>query len=183
MNQKPFPWKRIISVSLLPFLLFPSFIHTSVRINRDNGFPSDSPGLSIEQHMIPSPAPETNGHFGYSVDSSGHLVIVGAPWNDILDVNLIPDAGAAYIYQCEENGTYGCIKLASLQAPVPQKGDLFGFSVGISGGIAVVSAPENGALGDPISNNGGKVYVFERNQGGDDAWGLVSTLSASDSAQ
>ena len=181
MNQKPFQWKKIISVSLLPFFFFPSFFHASVKINKDNGFPSNFPGLSIEQNTILNPAPETGGHFGESIDSSGHLVIVGAPSNDTVDSGPIYDAGAAYIYRCEESGTYTCVKIASLQAPDPQVGDKFGMSVGISGGTAIVSAPENGAAGDQNSNVGA-VYVFERNQGGLDAWGLVSILRSSDRA-
>ena len=182
MKDKVFKWGNFVRFTVLCAIFYPAHLVVNAERLLNDADQTDSLSLSIEQDMLPSPAPETNGLFGFSIDSSGHLVIVGAPWTDILDVSLIADAGAAYIYQCEENGTYGCIQLTSLQAPVPQKGDLFGFSVGISGGIAVVSAPENGALGDPISNNGGKVYVFERNQGGEDAWGLVSTLTASDFA-
>jgi FG-GAP repeat protein len=60
----------------------------------------------------------------------------------------------------------------------PVRGELFGFSVSISGDTAIV-----GAYGD--NDNGyrsGSAYIFYRYQGGADNWGAVNKLTASDGA-
>jgi hypothetical protein len=51
----------------------------------------------------------------------------------------------------------------------------FGTAVGISGDTVVVGSPDAGL-------SGGAAYVFERNQGGANNWGLVKKLTASDGA-
>ena len=57
--------------------------------------------------------------------------------------------------------------------------DMFGVSVSISGDTVVV-----GSCWDDIgaATDAGSAYVFYRNQGGPDAWGQVSKLTASDAA-
>ncbi len=54
-------------------------------------------------------------------------------------------------------------------------GDLFGWSVSINGDIIVVGARED-------DSGKGAAYVFGRDQGGTDNWGLVKKLTASDAA-
>ena len=57
-------------------------------------------------------------------------------------------------------------------------GDLFGYSVSISGETAIV-----GAYGDDDNgDNSGSAYIFSRNQGGTDNWGEVKKLLAGDGA-
>jgi hypothetical protein len=56
--------------------------------------------------------------------------------------------------------------------------DLFGYSVSVSYGVAVVGAPDANSGEDEI----GKAYVLYRNEGGADQWGEIKTLIASDAA-
>jgi hypothetical protein len=56
--------------------------------------------------------------------------------------------------------------------------DSFGYSVAVSGDIAVVGAPWEDAGGV----DAGAAYVFSRDQGGTDNWGEVQKLTASDAA-
>ena len=51
--------------------------------------------------------------------------------------------------------------------------DNFGFSVAVSGDIVVVGA----ILGDGVAEDSGAAYIFERNHGGPDNWGQVTTLA------
>jgi len=55
----------------------------------------------------------------------------------------------------------------------------FGFSVGVDGDTAVVGA-RNTVVGGRTAQ--GRAYVYTRNQGGADNWGLVKTLTAPDGA-
>lgn len=59
-------------------------------------------------------------------------------------------------------------------------GDAFGLGVAIYGDTAVIGAP---FVEGEDAINVGAAYVFERNQGGPNAWGLVATLVPSDGAQ
>lgn len=69
-------------------------------------------------------------------------------------------------------------ELNLLLANDPAISDNFGYSVGISGEFAVVGAPKN----DDVGTNSGSVYIFYRNQGGGDNWGLVKKILSSDLA-
>ncbi len=57
-------------------------------------------------------------------------------------------------------------------------GDWFGYSVGLSGDYAVAGAYHD----DDNGTDSGSAYVFYRNEGGDDNWGQVAKLTASDGA-
>jgi hypothetical protein len=77
-------------------------------------------------------------------------------------------------------GGYETSEVVILRASDAQADDLFGESVSISGDTLVVGAPwEDGGYGDLFSY-AGAAYVFERNQGGADAWGQVTKPTASD---
>lgn len=65
-----------------------------------------------------------------------------------------------------------------LLAPAGQNGDQFGRAVDIEGDIGVIGSPgETGPGGSPDQ---GSVYVFARNQGGANNWGLIKRITASD---
>ncbi len=86
----------------------------------------------------------TDSEFGNSVGASGATVIVGAPEGGSAR------EGTAYLYQ-ESGRKWG--QVASLAAP-NSDGDLFGLSGAISGGTAVVGAPD--------MNGHGAVFVYVR---------------------
>lgn len=104
--------------------------------------------------------------FGVSVAISGELAIVGASRND----DDGSDSGSAYVF----DGAAGWSEVAKLTASDGAAEDEFGTSVGISGDLAVVGAPQDDDNGD-VS---GSAYVYNGAAG----WGEVAKLTASDGA-
>jgi len=112
--------------------------------------------------------------FGSSVSISGDTAIVGAQYEDSGGLS----SGAAYIFYSDQGGADNWGEVVKLTASDAAAGDLFGYSVALDGDYAVVgaySADDGGA-------DSGAVYIYGRNQGGDNAWGQVIKLTASDAA-
>jgi hypothetical protein len=110
---------------------------------------------------------------GENIALSGGFLIAGTQY----DSSITTYAGSAYIFEKSNGGeeNWGEIKKLIANDPVAQAN--FGISVDISGEYAVVgSTSRNSAETDK-----GSAYVFYRNQGGLDNWGLVKKLMASDS--
>ena len=135
----------------------------------------------LQQILTASDTVENN-RFGYSVDISGDYVIVG---ESLDDTGSHGDSGSAHIYK--RDGT-NWIKQTKLNAFDLAAYDYFGYSVSISGETAIVGAPtgedrvyQNGNL---IPNqtlwNSGAAYIFYKDEGGNDNWGLQQRLKASD---
>ena len=114
--------------------------------------------------------------FGGSVAVSGDTIVVGAHVHDYY-------VGAAYIFQRDAGGTGNWGEVKKLRASDGQaavgSNDQFGHSVAVSGDTAVVAA--RGA--DILVSGPGAAYVFKRDQGGQDNWGDVSKLTASDATE
>ncbi len=109
--------------------------------------------------------------FGTSVAVTEDQLVVGSPSRD---AGALADSGAAYTFT-----RAGAVwtERATLTASDAAAGDLFGFSVGISGGLLAV-----GAYGDDCAAGGsncGAAYLFSNSTG---AWLEVSKLVASDAA-
>ena len=96
-----------------------------------------------------SPAPESDGYFGYSVAISGSRVVVGAYRED----SGATDSGTAYVF--ELTSATPTLPLYTLNNPEPAANDQFGNAVAISGTRVVVGAALNG------DNNFGAAYVYE----------------------
>ncbi|MGD9128483.1 MAG: Ig-like domain-containing protein, partial [Planctomycetia bacterium] len=107
-------------------------------------------------------------YFGYSVSISGTTAIVGAYRDD----NGYSDNGSAYVFEKTETGWVQMAKLAANDAAA---GDDFGYSVSISGTLAMVGA----IYDDDAGSSSGSVYVFEQT---DTTWTQVAKLTADDSA-
>ncbi len=95
---------------------------------------------------------EQSDLFGRSVAISGGVVIVGALGDD----DLGSASGSAYLFNADD-GT----QISKLLASDGSGSDVFGQSVGIDGGLAVVGAK----LGDGVSTDSGAGYVFELGAG------------------
>lgn len=105
--------------------------------------------------------------FGESVSVSGSTIIVGASSKgDSLE-------GAAYMYHQNEGGAdnWGEFKIFTSFDPIDWAG--FGSQVALSGDILTVSAPWED---DTSLQEVGAVYVYYRNQGGTDNWGIVTRI-------
>lgn len=113
----------------------------------------------------------TPDNFGYSVAIDGGLMVVGAPFDD---TGANSDQGAVYVF--ESNGAGGWMQIAKVLAPDGAAFDQLGYDVSISGDTLVA-----GAIGAAIGANSseGAAYVFRRNQGGPNLWGMVKKLVAS----
>ncbi len=111
---------------------------------------------------------EVNDVFGVSVAVSGDTAVVGAPGGF--------DPGAAYVFQRNQGGAGNWGEVTKLTSSDGQISDLFGASVAVSGDTAVVGS----FFEDAGGVNAGAAYVFQRNEGGQDNWGEVRKLTASD---
>ncbi len=104
--------------------------------------------------------------FGSAVAISNDTVVVGA--NDEDSTN-----GAAYVFTRNSGGTNNWGEVKKLTPSAGTGPYRFGTSVGISGDTIVVGAPFDTA-------SRGSAYVFERNLGGANNWGLARRLTATD---
>ena len=102
--------------------------------------------------------------FGHAVGMHGNSVVVSAPWEDQSGIN----AGAAYVF----NATGG-VQQRKLLADDAQAGDLFGYSLAVDGGLAVL-----GSQSDEVGIDSGSAYVFDINTG-EQLHKLTSTDTAS----
>jgi|SaaInl5LU_22_DNA_1037371.scaffolds.fasta_scaffold07156_2 hypothetical protein len=97
--------------------------------------------------------------FGESVaiSSDGNTAIVGARGED----TTASDAGSAYIFTRDSNGTW---TQQQIQSSNPAQSDRFGYSVAISSGgnTAIVAATHEDVGGDDT----GSVYIFKRDSNG-----------------
>ncbi len=123
-------------------------------------------------------------YFGQSVAIQGDIMVVGAPYTNMV-VNAPnssghshTEQGAAYIYGRNVNGPsqWGLIKKLTVEDG--EAYDYFGWSVAIDGDYIVVGADE--AWNTGTEEYAGAAYVFERNTGGADNWGLLCKLEADD---
>lgn len=76
--------------------------------------------------------------------------------------------------------TYKKLVGADVNTPNRVAGDQFGFSIAVSGDIAVIGAPfhDYDESGGDSMHNAGAAYVFYRNEGGTNNWGLKKKLVA-----
>jgi len=108
--------------------------------------------------------------FGYSVAISGDTALIGGPFDD----DLGAASGAAYIFERDAGGPDQWGQVAKLLAPDGASADWFGVRVALDGDTAVVTATVNDF------SRKGYAYVFGRNAGAPNAWGVVARLTADD---
>ena len=106
-------------------------------------------GAIAEQKLTASDAAAVD-YFGVSVSVSGDYAVVGAPGDDDAGSGW---TGSAYIFV--RSGTTWT-QQQKLTASDAASGDIFGSSVSVSGGYAMVGAPYN----DDGGSASGSAYVF-----------------------
>ncbi|MBT3980661.1 MAG: hypothetical protein HOE90_04860 [Bacteriovoracaceae bacterium] len=97
----------------------------------------------------------TGDQFGYSVDISSGMAVIGAPFNDDDGTN----SGSAYVYMFDPSSN-SWSQDAILKSSDAASYDYFGSSVAIDGWTIVVGAYGDG---DAKSSTGGAAYVFQYN--------------------
>ncbi|MGP1273342.1 MAG: FG-GAP repeat protein, partial [Phycisphaerales bacterium] len=100
--------------------------------------------------VVPSDG-EGGDQFGYAVSLDGAMLLVGARWED----TGADQAGAAYLFDVTDPANP--VELAKLTPPAPDPQDFFGFSVAVSGDVALVGA----MFDDDLGLDSGAVYVYD----------------------
>ncbi len=132
-----------------------------------------SGGLWSQQAYLKAANTGTGDFFGYSVALSGDTVVVGANGEDSNATgvggeqgdNSAPNAGAAYVF-VRSGGLWS--QQAYLKASNTGAGDLFGWSVAVSGDTLVVGAygedsngtGVGGEQGNNLASDAGAAYIF-----------------------
>jgi len=106
--------------------------------------------------------------FGRSAAIVGNTVIIGADHDD-------GNRGSIYIFERDQGGSNNWGEVKKLRPDDIGLPDTFGTQMAISNDTLIVSAPSQ-------ASSRGAAYVFERNQGGANNWGLVKKLLANDGA-
>lgn len=112
---------------------------------------------------VTNPIVVSGAGFGESVSVDGPYLLVGAPLYDPIQPGAA--RGAAFLFR---DGVLVKTFLGE------SSGDRFGAAVTIQRDRAVVSAAWRPGLSNGVAyGHLGKVYIYERNQGGAENWGLV----------
>lgn len=112
--------------------------------------------------------------FGNALDISGSTIVVGK-------YKEAGNEGAAYIFERDAGGASNWGEVKKLTIDSQQFSRRFGFSVAVDGNFVAVGSPADFIVQPTISATGA-AYVFERNRGGANNWGLVKRLLAADGA-
>lgn len=115
---------------------------------------------------------ETDDRFGRSVSISGDLIAVGAVGDEAAGTA----SGAVYLFGRNEGASNQWGEVMRIAPTNLTAGSDFGFSLDLQGDRLVVGAPQASPEGD----GQGSVFVYERDQGGSNAWGLVAQCYVSD---
>jgi hypothetical protein len=88
-----------------------------------------------------------------------------------------PCIGTVTVLQKDASGVWEPVKTLTSDSIRPERPDMFGYAVAISGDMIAVGAYRaEGFAGDE-----GAVYIFQRNQGGVNNWGLLQKLTKANS--
>jgi hypothetical protein len=115
-------------------------------------------------------------NFGFSVALDGDTAVIGAPNRGTFPGDPFGQAGAAYVFQ--RSGTKWSQQAILTETPSGGvTGDFFGFSVAVSGGTVLASAPGTAIPGHDV--NSGGVFEFVRSGA---AWPQVAKFAGADTA-
>ncbi|MEM9079603.1 MAG: CARDB domain-containing protein [Verrucomicrobiota bacterium] len=117
--------------------------------------------------------PLAGGNFGRSLELANDLLVVGSDSARINNVN----SGAAYLFERNEGGANNWGQVKVLLPPTQISVALFGLTLALDGDTLAVGSPQ--AHPNNISD-AGAAYLFERNLGGTNNWGLRKEIIASD---
>jgi len=132
------------------------------------------PGAWGQVKVIHPPTSSTRNSFGLSVAIQGEVLAVGASGDTANGFN----AGSAHLFQRDLGGTNNWGLVKTIIPANNQINDSFGWRVAVEGNTLAVSAEGR----DFAGASSGSVYVFERNQGGSNAWGQVIEFAGDDTA-
>ena len=106
---------------------------------------------------------------GLSIEED--ILVVGAR-------GAMMDTGSAYIFERNQGGTNNWGQVIKLTAFDGDPGDWYGISTAVSDNTVVIGARQDSDHG----TEAGSAYIYDRNQGGPDNWGLVKKITASNAS-
>ncbi len=113
--------------------------------------------------------------FGHSVAISGNNVLVGSYREDYdeNELNLLGDAGAAYVFNKDEGGVDNWGQVKKMVAADRDAADNFGSAVAIFDTTVLVAAvyEDEDVNGGNTLSNAGSAYFFHIDEGGVNNWG------------
>jgi len=113
-------------------------------------------GEIYEDTMLYSADRQSHDQLGWSVSASGSTALVGAPYDD----DNGSDSGSAYIFRYD-SVSEAWIEEAKLLPSDGASHETFGWSVSLSGDVALISAPHHdGFFNSPVP---GSAYIFRYN--------------------
>jgi hypothetical protein len=129
---------------------------------------SGSNAWGLVKRLAPSPLPAT-AEFGRTAALYRDLAAVGAPYEE----DFVNGLGAVYVFQANRGGSNNWGQVKRIKMPGPDAPYL-GWSLALWGDVLAVGAvgDDEGAL------DSGAVYLFERDRGGADNWGLVKKVKS-----
>jgi len=120
---------------------------------------NESSGIwELQGSKLLNPDFDYGDRFGYSVSISGDYACVGAP-ND--DENAESNVGSASIFKRNESTGIWELQGTKIIAPDSASGDMFGYSVSISGDYAIIGAPEDDHT---AGLDQGSACIYKRNE-------------------
>jgi hypothetical protein len=125
----------------------------------------------VQQAKLTAADGEAGDTFGGNVALSGNTAVIGVIRDD--DDVKGKDSGSAYVFT--RTGTHWS-QQAKLTTKDASEGDSFGWSIGISGDIAVIGAPRD----DDMGKDSGSAYVFTRTGS---TWSQQAKLTAQDGTE
>ena len=129
--------------------------------------------IAFEQDKVDGSSTDAGDEFGHAVALSENFAIVGVPEEDNTNGN---NAGAAYLF--ERTGDRQWTQIKKFTAPDGVANDRFAFSVDIDENTVVIGS----RMSDVEATNDGAAYIFRKNQGGTDNWGLVKKIIGSENS-
>ncbi|SEI59230.1 Por secretion system C-terminal sorting domain-containing protein [Dyadobacter sp. SG02] len=122
-------------------------------------------------------------NFGTSIAIDADQIVVGAGGErrDAAELNPLGYAGAAYVFRKDYGGSNNWGQVKKLTAPVRAADDNFGNQVDISGNNIIAGAPFEDEDANELNTLGyaGSAYIFSRDSGGNENWGLAKKITAS----
>jgi hypothetical protein len=113
--------------------------------------------------------PAEMSYYGDILAMNNEWLFVGEPYNDLVATN----AGAVAVFNRHQGGinNWGFVK--NITIPGMSSNSLFGYGVKVANDRLIVSAR---SADTGKGNNSGAVYVFLKDQGGMNQWGLEQTI-------
>lgn len=120
---------------------------------------------------------QANSFFGNALALDGSALLVAASKKT---VNSQPERGAAYIFYQNQGGANAWGEVKQLSAADGAAGDWLGHAVSLKNDVAAIGAP-NASVG--TSSKQGAAYLFGKDFGNAENWGMVKKLTAADGAR